>query len=66
MIVKHPLVNQEFEQQPDGLVKVTDLDTGKVGLFDRRGHHVSGDLTMADPQLLDWVGGRPLDIDAAK
>jgi hypothetical protein len=58
--VRHPLVNQLFEQQPDGLVKVEDLDTGEVGWFQRKGRWVRGDLTYADPQLLDWVGGRPL------
>ena len=62
MIVKHPLLNQDFEQQPDGLVKVSDFDSGKVGYFERHGQFVRGDLTYADPQLLDWVGGRPLDL----
>lgn len=60
MKVRHPLYNQLFEQQPDGLVCVEDLDTGRVGYFDRRGHWIRGDLTYADPQLLDWVGGKAL------
>ncbi len=60
MIVNHPLFNQEFEQQPDGLVRVTDKNTGKQGWFDKDGHPVRGELTWADPQLLDWVGGRPI------
>lgn len=60
MKVKHPLWNHEYEQQPDGLVRVEDLDTGQVGYFDRQGHPVRGELTYADLQLLDWVGGRPL------
>lgn len=61
MIVKHPLWNQSYEQQPDGLVLVTDLDTGQTGYFDRRGRSVRGTLRRTDPQLLDWIGGRPLD-----
>ncbi|TNC29231.1 transposase [Amycolatopsis alkalitolerans] len=62
MQVRHPLYNQVFEQQPDGLVRVEDLDAGTIGYFDRRGHHIRGDLTWADPQLIDWVGGRPLPV----
>jgi hypothetical protein len=60
MKVRHPLFNQLFEQQPDGLVRVEDLDSGQVGYFDQHGRAVRGELTYADPQLLDWVGGRPL------
>jgi hypothetical protein len=60
MKVRHPLVNQLFEQMPDGQVRVEDLDTGQVGFFDRFGKAISGELTYADPQLLGWVGGRPL------
>ncbi|WP_067674446.1 hypothetical protein [Nocardia miyunensis] len=62
MQVRHPLYNQLFEQQPDGLVRVEDLDQRKVGYFDRHGRHVRGELTWADPQLIDWVGGRPLPL----
>jgi hypothetical protein len=60
MKVRHPLYNQLFEQMPDGQVRVEDLDTGQVGFFDRFGKAISGELTYADPQLLGWVGGRPL------
>ena len=60
MKVRHPLFNQLFEQMPDGQVRVEDLDTGQVGFFDRFGKAISGELTYADPQLLGWVGGRPL------
>jgi hypothetical protein len=60
MKVRHPLKNQLFEQMPDGQVRVEDLDTGQVGFFDRFGKPISGELTYADPQLLGWVGGRPL------
>jgi hypothetical protein len=60
MKVRHPLYNQLFEQMPDGLVRVEDLDTGQVGYFDRHGHAIRGELTYADPQLLGWMGGKPL------
>jgi hypothetical protein len=59
MKVRHPLYNQVFEKQPDGLVRVEDLDSGQVGYFERHGRVVKGALKYADPQLLDWVGGRP-------
>jgi hypothetical protein len=60
MKVRHPLYNQLFEQMPDGLVHVEDLDTGQDGYFDRFGHAIRGELKYADPQLLGWVGGKPL------
>lgn len=60
MQVRHPLFNHSFEQQADELIRVEDLDTGKVGYFDRHGRHVRGELTFADPQLIRWIGGRPL------
>jgi hypothetical protein len=62
MKISHPLYNQVFEQTPDGLVRVEDLDTGQVGYFDRHGHAIRGELKYADPQLLSWVGGRPLPM----
>jgi hypothetical protein len=60
MKVRHPLWNHEYEQQSDGTVRITDLDSGEVGIYDRSGHRLSGELTRFDPQLLDWVGGKPL------
>ncbi|HEY2564080.1 MAG TPA: hypothetical protein VGI44_10245 [Acidimicrobiales bacterium] len=57
MKVPHPLLNQIFELQPDGTVRVDDLDAGTCGFFDRSGRSVSGELRYADPQLLLWVAG---------
>jgi hypothetical protein len=65
MKVKHPLWNHEYEQQPDGSVRIVDLDSGKEGIYDRCGHRIAGALTRYDPQLLDWVGGRPLATPVA-
>ena len=58
MKVRHPLLNQTFELQADGTVRVDDLDRGTHGYFERSGRPVRGELRYADPQLLDWVGGR--------
>jgi hypothetical protein len=60
MKVRHPLYNQLFEQLPNGEVRVEDLDTGEVGFFDRFGRPLRGELKYADPQLIGWVGGKPL------
>ena len=60
MKVRHPLWNHEYEQQADGTVRIVDLDSGSVGVYDPRGHLLAGELTQVDPQLLDWVGGKPL------
>ena len=61
MKVKHPTLNQVFELEHDGTVRVDDLDTGLTGWFDVHGRPVRGDLRYADVQLLGWVGGKSLD-----
>lgn len=58
MKVRHPLDNQFYELQPDGLIRVEDPASKKVGLFKRDGAPVSGELRYADPQMLIWVGCR--------
>ena len=57
-VVKHPVKNQTFELLEDGTVRVEDLDQKLTGIFRREGKRVSGELRFADPQMLDWVGGR--------
>jgi hypothetical protein len=56
--VRHPVKNQTFELLDDGTVLVEDLDQHISGTFLRSGKKVSGRLGFADPQMLDWVGGR--------
>lgn len=56
--VKHPVKNQTFELLDDGTVLVQDLDDNISGTFLRSGKKVSGELKFADPQMLNWIGGR--------
>lgn len=56
--VNHPIRNQTFELLEDGTVKVEDHDAGTEGIFTRQGRHLAGSLGFADPQMLDWIGGK--------
>ena len=56
--VKHPIKNQTFELLDDGTIKVVDRDAGTEGIFSRLGRHLDGTLGFADPQMLDWIGGK--------
>jgi hypothetical protein len=56
MKVKHPLDNQLYELQSDGLIRVEDPVSKQAGLFKRDGAPVSGEIHYADPQMLIWVG----------
>lgn len=54
--VTHPVTGQVYRQTPEGLVEVTDPDTGVQGIFDADGVWKSGELRHADLQLAGWVG----------
>lgn len=64
--IKHPLYDQTFELQPDGLIRVDDFTAGTYGLFERNGRPVSGTMTHADPEMLQWVGGKPQPPSASE
>jgi hypothetical protein len=55
--MKHPSQNEEYLLQPDGRVKVTDLDSGKSGWFEYTGRWTDGELRFADVQMIGWVAG---------
>jgi hypothetical protein len=55
--MKHPSQNEEYVLQPDGRVKVTDLDSGQTGLFEYTGRWTDGELKFADVQMIGWVAG---------
>ena len=45
-----------FEELPDGLVRVTDVD-GRSGIFTWDGRFVEGELSNCSLQMLVWCGG---------
>lgn len=52
----HPFSKARYERNDDGTIKVTATD-GRVGVFQRNGKWVSGELREADAQVCGWVGG---------
>ena len=54
----HPLSGATYTELGEGLVRVEKAK--KYGVFQWNGHHVEGDLTHADPHLLQWIGGPEL------
>ncbi len=57
--LRHALTGHIYEQHDDGLVHVTD-HRGEVSKFKADATWVSGPLTHADPNMLNWVGGKQL------
>jgi hypothetical protein len=57
--IQHPLSGALYDLTEDGTIQVTARD-GSVGLFDKDGRWISGDLRQADPHLCVWIGGREL------
>jgi hypothetical protein len=64
--MKHPLSGFVYELTPEGLVQVSDPDTGRIGVFDSTGRWFSGEIHDADPQILGWVGRLPAARRARK
>ena len=55
----HPLSGATYDLQADGTVQVVSRD-GVVGVFDKHGTWLAGDLQQADPHLCLWIGGKEL------
>jgi hypothetical protein len=55
MLLKHPLTGGTYESRDDGQVIVK--EHGKEGVFTGQGEWVSGELRVADPHMINWVGG---------
>lgn len=53
----HPITGAIFEEEPEGIVRITDEKRGKWGRFHWDGTWLEGDLTYADPHMLYLVGG---------
>lgn len=56
----HPISGAVYSETEDGLVRVEDKERGKSGLFKWDGEWVEGNLTMADPHFLRYIGGPTL------
>ncbi|WP_340375214.1 transposase [Streptomyces sp. SS7] len=54
--VIHPLTGHVYRLTEDGLVEVTDPETGARGVFDFQARWQSGELRHADLQMAGWVG----------
>ncbi len=57
--LRHALTGHVYEKMEDGLVHVTN-GRGEVSRFHPDGSYVDGSLTHADPNMLNWVGGKQL------
>lgn len=60
---KHPITGFVYERADEDLVHVTD-HKGQISKFHADGSWIEGDLTHADPNMCNWVGG-PLLPDSA-
>jgi hypothetical protein len=58
-LLRHPLTGHVYERGEDGRVRVTNA-RGEVSLFNADATWVEGPITHADPNMLNWIGGRQL------
>ena len=56
--LKHPMTGAVYRALDDGTVEVD--SNGRKGVFGPDGAHLSGELRIADPHMLLWVGGPQL------
>lgn len=59
MRITHPITAAVYELVEDGSVRVVDVE-GREGHFDKTGRHLSGELRIADPHIIDWVAMKSL------
>lgn len=53
----HPFSGAVYEEQADGTVRVEMKEQGKSGRFHLDGRWIEGNLTTADPHMLQYIGG---------
>ncbi|GIW14835.1 MAG: hypothetical protein KatS3mg063_0688 [Tepidiforma sp.] len=57
---RHPLSGAIYEELPGNRVRVTKGESW--GIFDGfTTRHIEGPLTYADPHMIIWVGGKPVE-----
>ena len=52
----HPVSGFIYREVGEGLVRVEDGEKGRYGLFNANGTWIEGELTHADPCMLDYIG----------
>lgn len=57
--MKHPLTGFTYEVDATGLVRVSDPESGRFGLFDSDAVWVEGDIRDVDLQVVGWIGRTP-------
>ena len=57
--LRHPMSGFIYERAAEGIVHVTD-NAGNVSTFTDAGTWIEGNLTQADPNMCDWIGGKQL------
>ncbi len=57
--MKHPLTGLTYEVDASGLVRVSDPDTGRYGLFTSDAVWVEGEIRDVDLQVIGWMGRTP-------
>ena len=57
--MKHPLTGLLYEVDPTGLVRVSDPETGKFGLFNSDAVWFDGEIRDVDLQVIGWMGRTP-------
>lgn len=57
--MKHPISGWLYEVDPSGLVRVSDPESGRYGLFDSDGEWFDGEIRDIDLQIVGWMGRTP-------
>jgi hypothetical protein len=55
----HQATGLEYEEIPDGRVRVVDRD-GRSGIFRSDGRYIEGEITQANQHMLVWCGGQDI------
>jgi hypothetical protein len=58
-VYKHPISGYIYSVNVNGLVKVEDPATGRIGIFDDNGVWQDGEVLDIDLQATGWVGRTP-------
>jgi len=57
--LKHPITGLLYEIDESGLVRVSDTDDGRFGLFDSDAVWFEGEIRDVDLQIVGWLGRLP-------